>query len=494
VLRRPWIALLLALVAMCALFAVGQPDFVASDPLWYAEIAHNMSAAPASVFASHDLHPFVMRVGLTGPLALIYALFGVSSSTTNLPSLLAALAILGVIYAAMPTPRAKLVGLAVGVCSIPLLQNAMILNVDLPCAALMAVTVLWLGFRDRPRGAWWLAGAAAAWLAAFLVKEVAIWCAPVWIYAVVCDVRAVDRSSHDPANPHRGRALLRRYLPAVVTGAVLGAAYLAFCAALWGDAFARAHGITALTDEHAWSLRGHAAREWLARMIWQPPILFAKLFLATLLAALAAPWLVRGKDRLWLVAAATFAACYWFGSSSFSEYVPLPISPRMTTPLLPPVLVIAALAIDQLVDRKRWVAIVLGVAIALPALRIAFGLVTRPHPEAAAFAELRREPGNLVLVCGEPRCIAIATWYYGFELPPTLTVVHANDFAAAPLPAGAHVRALVNRVRAPGAHRTDPKSDRTADIAALHLPVLAGNKNVTLYDAGDGTALQRALH
>jgi hypothetical protein len=72
--------------------------------------------------------------------------------------------------------------------------------------------------------------------------------------------------------------------------------------------------------------------------------------------------------------------------------------------------------------------------------------------------------------------------------------VHANDFAAAPLPAGAHVRALVNRVRAPGAHRTDPKSDRTADIAALHLPVLAGNNNVTLYDAGDGTALQRALH
>ena len=480
--RRPWIALVLALVAMCALFAVGQPDFVASDPLWYSAVAHQMSVAPASVFAAHDLHPFIMRVGLTGPLALIYALFGVSSSTTNLPALLAALAILGVIYAAMPTPRAKLVGLAVGVCSVPLLQNAMILNVDLPCAALMALTVLWLGYRDRPRGARWLAGAAAAWLAAFLVKEVAIWCAPVWIYAVVCDARALGR-----------RALIRRYLPAVVTGAILGAAYLAFCAALWGDAFARAHGITALTDEHAWSLRGHAAREWLARLIWQPPLLFAKLLLATLLPALAAPWLVRGKDRLWLVAAATFAACYWFGSSSFSEYVPLPISPRMTMPLVPPVLVIAALALDRIIDRKRWVAIVLGVAIALPALRIAFGLVTRPRPEAAAFAELRRETGNLVLVCGEPRCTAIASWYFGFTPPPTLAVVHANDFAAAPLPTGVRVRALVNRVRAPGAHRTDPKTDRTADIAALQLPVLAGNKNVTLYDAGDGLALWRAL-
>jgi hypothetical protein len=481
VVRRPWIALVVASAALCALFALGQPDFVASDPLWYAEIAHRMSVAPASVFATHELHPFIMRVGLTGPLALIYALFGVSSSTTNLPALLAALAILAVIYAAMPTPRAKLVGLAVGVCSTALLQNAMILNVDLPCAALMAVTVLWLGHRERLRGRWWLAGAAAAWLAAFLVKEVAIWCAPVWIYAIACDVRELDR-----------RALIRRYVPAIVTGAILGAAYLTACAALWGDPFARARGIAALTDEHAWSLRGHPAREWLARLVWQPPLLFGKLLLATLVPALVAPWLVR--QRIWLVAAVTFAACYWFGSSSFSAYVPLPISLRMTLPLVPPVLVIAALALDRMIDRARWAAIVLGLAIAVPGLRIAFGLVTRPHPEAAAFAELRREPGNIVLVCGEPRCEYIAPWYYGFDPPQTLSVVHANDFAAAPLPTGVHVRALVNRVRAPGAHSTDPKSDRTADITALHLPVLAGNANVTLYDAGDGAALWRGLH
>ncbi len=487
VLRRPWIALVVALVVECAIFARGQPDFVASDPLWYSEIAHRMSVDAASVFATHELHPFVMRIGLTGPLALLYKLFGVSAATTNLPALLAALAILFVIYAAMPTPRAKLVGLATGVCSTALLQNAMILNVDLPCAALMATSVLWLAQRDRPRGAWWLAGAAAAWLAAFLIKEVAIWCAPVWIYAIACDVRALDR-----------HAVIRRYAPAIIIGAALGAGYLWLCATLWGDPLARAHGISALTDEHAWSLRGHPAGEWLGRMIWQPPIMFAKLFQVTLVPALVAPWLVRGRERIWCVAAATFAACYWFGSSSFSAYVPLPISPRMALPLLPPLLVIAALAFDQLLDRRRWrvAVIVLGVAIALPPLHIMFSLVTRPRPEAASFDVLRRELRDepIVLVCGEPRCVAISDWYFGFERPASLTVIHANDFAAAPLPAGVHVRALVNRVRAPGAHRTDPKTDRTADITALGLPVLAGNKNVTLYDAGDGVALQRALH
>jgi hypothetical protein len=486
VLGRPWIALVVAFAAMAALFARGQPDFVASDPLWYADVAHRMSVDASSVFASHELHPFVMRVGLTGPLALIYALFGVSSSTTNLPALLAALAILAIVYAAMPTPRAKLVGLAVALCSTALLQNAMILNVDLPCAALMSASVLWLGNRDRPRGAWWLVAAAAAWLAAFLVKEVAVWCAPIWIYALVCDVRALDRAS-----------LVRRYAPAAIAGALLGAAYLWFCAAVWGDPFARAHGISALTDEHAWSLRGHPASEWLARMIWQPPILFAKFFEVTLVPAIAAAWLVRGRERIWCVAAATFAACYWFGSSSLSAYVPLPISPRMTLPILPPLLVCAALAIDAVIDRWRIAAIVVAIAIAAPALRVAYGLAFRAHPEAQAFAELRRELNGsgapMTLVCGEPRCLAIAPWYFGFAPPPSITFVHANDFAAAPRPTGTRVRVLVNRVRSPGAARTDPKSDRTGAITELDLPALAGNKNVTLYDAGDGTALWRAL-
>ena len=69
--KRPWIALVVALVVECAIFARGRPDFVASDPLWYASIAHQLSADPASVFAHHDLHPFVMRIGLTAPLAVL---------------------------------------------------------------------------------------------------------------------------------------------------------------------------------------------------------------------------------------------------------------------------------------------------------------------------------------------------------------------------------------------------------------------------------------
>src|SRR4051794_3540882 len=98
VVNRPGVALIAALVVFTVVTVLGQADFVASDPLWYADIAHNLSRDPAGVFAAHENHPFVMRIGLTFPLALIYRLFGVSTLTTNLPALLSALGIIVVIY------------------------------------------------------------------------------------------------------------------------------------------------------------------------------------------------------------------------------------------------------------------------------------------------------------------------------------------------------------------------------------------------------------
>jgi hypothetical protein len=74
------------------------------------------------------------------------------------------------------------------------------LTPDLPCAAAMARSILCLARRDRPRGAGWVAGAAVLWFAAFQIKEVAVWCAPAWIYAALRDLR--DQSK--PATLGRG--------------------------------------------------------------------------------------------------------------------------------------------------------------------------------------------------------------------------------------------------------------------------------------------------
>jgi 4-amino-4-deoxy-L-arabinose transferase-like glycosyltransferase len=111
-----------------------------------------------------------MRLGLTGPIALFYRRFGVSALATNLPCLLAGLGIIAIAYAAAPTPRARLLAVLFAVACTPLVADAHELNPDLPCAAVMAASILCLARRDRPRGAWWVIGAAILWFAAFQTR------------------------------------------------------------------------------------------------------------------------------------------------------------------------------------------------------------------------------------------------------------------------------------------------------------------------------------
>ncbi len=486
-LKRPWLALVATLAAYTIIYVLGQGDFVASDPLWYADIAHTLSVEPSTVFTPAELHPFVMRIGLTVPLSLLYRAFGVSTLVTNLPSLVAALGIVLVVYAAATTARGKLVGMFFCLTCIPLLHHGLLLNVDLPCAALMSLVVLCLSRRLGPRGRAWLVAASVAWLAAFLVKETAIWCAPVWLYAIVSDARA--RSPRD---------VLRSYAPALLVGAVLLAAYLLLCVHLWGSALARFQGVEAISEEHAWSMHGKSSGAWLARLTWQPAWFVIGLFQCLLVPATAAAWWVRGPERIWAFATATFLALYWFGSASLSSYSPLPISGRMILPVLPGILVCATLATEQVLAhwRSRWRWIVIGavaLALAVPALRTIAALATRQAPEATAFQRIRGDvrahpDQRFALVCAEPRCMAIANFYFELELPPNLQLVTAMQLQSGIATVHAdRVFVLVNAAR--GAHG----ENLTAEVDRLHLPVLFSSRHIRLYGAPSGDDLARAL-
>lgn len=485
-LKRPWIALLATLLAYTLLYVFGQIDFVASDPLWYADVAHTLAVDPSAVFTPEDLHPFAMRIGLTVPLSLLYRAFGVSTMVTNLPSLLAALGIVVIVYAAATTARGKLAGMFFCLTCIPLLRHSVLLNIDLPCAALMALVVLCLSRRLEPNGRGWLIAGAVVWLAAFLVKETAIWCAPVWLYALVSDLRT--RSIRDVA---------RSYVPALLAGAFLLAAYLALCMHLWGSPLARFQGVEAVADEHTWSLHGKPSTVWLARLVWQPAWLVLGLFQCLLVPAIAAAWCVRGPQRIWTFATASFLALYWFGSVSLSSYSPLPISGRMVLPTLPGVLVCATLGTEHVLThwRSRWrppVAALVVLALLVPALRTMMGLVTRPTPETTAFALLRREvrahPDEMfALVCAEPRCVAIANFYFGFEVPANLQMMTAKQLQdRTATPSADRVYALVNSLRS-------PHENMSVYLDRLHLPARFSFRHIRLYDAAQGDELVRGL-
>jgi hypothetical protein len=490
--QRPWLALVAALVVETLVFLLGPVDFVVSDPLWYANLAHRLSIDPAEVFATHDTFPFVMRIGLTVPMAVLYRVFSPSPLVTNLPCLLAALGVVLVVWAAAPTPRAKWLAMLLSVSCVPLMRHTAVLNVDLPCAALMACSILWLSWRDRPRGTWWLVGAVIAWVMAFLVKEAALWCGVVWIYALVVDVRRDGLLS-----------VARRFALALAVGAALAAGYLALCARLWGDPLARFHGIEDMTYKHAWTLHGQPPAVWLRRLSWEPAVLIGKMFRATLVPALAAAWWVRGRERIWWFSTAAFVLLYWFGSTSFSSYSPLPISQRMVLEALPGILVLATLGSDHALTWAagvRWrmaVAAVVALAVIVPAGIAIAAELRRATPETASYALVRDEVADparrVVVVCGEPRCVDASVIYFRYAVPANLTVMFASDFARQPLPAGATVRALVDLDRAEGARRTDPKLDRTAPIVALGMPPLLWHRSVRLYDAGNGERLWNAL-
>lgn len=491
--RRPWLALALAMASLIALFLAGQADLPWSDPLRYATLAHGIATDAGAVFASPGNHPFVMRIGITAPLALLYRVLGVSSFVTNLPSLAGGLGVLAAGYAATSTPRARLFAVLFGITCVPLVRSSMQLEVDLPCAALMAWSIVLLARRDVARGALATCGAAAVLFAAFLVKETAVWCVPIWLYAIGCDLRSGGL-----------RLVARRYGAALLLGGALTAGYLAVCAHVWGDPWARLRGVEELTQQHTWRLQGRPAGAWIRRLTWEPITLFARQLGLLLVPAAFAPWLVRGRDRIWWIAAATIVLLYWFGSASLSSYSPLPIRPRMLLPALPGLIVIAALAGDAALARiasARWrvaCVAILAVGLLVPSVRAAAGMVARARPETAAFRALRRDvtaaAGPTVLVCCDERCPEVASFYFGFAPPAGLTIETAPDFERAGAPAGATVRVLFNRFRAAELRRMYGRGAWSPPVEAAALRPIAGDHAVRLYAADDATRLWQAWH
>jgi hypothetical protein len=488
-LARPWIALAIAMVVHAALFVAVQQDLATADLVSYANYAHELAQHPSSLFARQDSFPFVMRLGLTGSMALLYRVFGTSPFTTNALGLISGLAIMVIAYVAVSTPRAKLLAVLFAMVCTPLLIDARELTPDMPCAAAIAASILCLSRRDRPRGRWWLVGGVVAWFLAFQVKEIAVWCVPIWGYAVIRDLR--DRGA---------RWVVDTFAPAVGVSAALVGGYLAFCAVFWGDPLARFTGIQQATSAHDWSLVGRPAAQWIARLTWQPPVLLFEMFRVALVPVVLSPWLVRGRDRIWIAATATLILMYWFGSSTLKVYMPLPPFRRMLLPAMPGILVLSALVTDVALDRirhamlRRGLAVVFALYLLIPHVNTVRKRVFPVRLDSAAFGTLRAELANttdrVVLICadGDMWCPALAGYYFGFELPANLSVVTAREFTAAPLPEAARVRLLVNLARS---REHGEAMVRRAE--ALGLRAIMRLPRGRLYDAEDGARLHAAL-
>lgn len=353
---------MLGLVVLVTLvyFVGAHEGLYALDDYYYARYAQQLRTGTFHLGPDpgHRLHdPLHERWLIFGPVAALYALFGVNIWSTTLWPLLATLACLGLIWRAyrrrQPLVAAgAVVLLGLHYFSLNLTNYLYPDNINM-LACLGAALALRRGRQTVGRAAagWGLAFAGLN-MAALLCKETVVYYGPFYLVLLLLDAR------------HRRHG--RFWWAAFGAGAGLLGTYLAFYQWQTADALYRLHLIehtNAVLAEGNY-LRGNRAA--LLQRLTVGPLQFiigTGLGLALLLAVgaafphRAAPSAAAGTAapdrRFWLGLTLSTLACYWLGSTSLQAYNPISLSPRMLTPLLPPLALAAAYGLADVLRTGR---------------------------------------------------------------------------------------------------------------------------------------------
>ena len=428
----PGVCLFLVLLLYIVLWVLCPQEFIASDPWGYSRRAFAISQHLG--FGSSDV--LSHRVAVAVPVALLYSVFGVSIITTNLWPLCSALIVVISVWLALPDDRSKVVGAILCFTSVPLFKSSTALYPDIIAAAFMASSSLILFHRRvliHGRRARLLVPPAAVVLLflAFLAKESAYWVLPLWAVTLFVDAKGKDRD-----------VLLRRfYLPALGAGVLLGIMYLVFCHATWGDPLARFRSIQALTGHHLWSWDKVPPGVFARRLTISPArLLLGQYGAPVLLLALLGFVISPRSIRPWRYYAAVCLVLYWFGSTSFTRYEPMPLVDRMTLPMLPGLYVLAAFTTSRLsitsdragcINSFLPVVLVLGFA-GMPFAQYVDSWRGKELPEATAMSILRTEvkghpDREYLLVCSDHRSPDALSFYFGYRYPENLHVVFVEN-------------------------------------------------------------------
>ena len=342
--------LLLALLSHVGLFLGLHGNFEFDrDAPHYARISHELEQGTFELAP----HPFSQRFGVTVPTAVSYRLFGVNPISTTLWPLLCSLAAIVIVFSA----TARFFGGRTAAIAAVLLAFNLVevryssrLVPDLIVSTLMLATaaLVHAGRYSESRHRQLLTGVftASALSLAVLAKETAIWIVPFLIVIMVGDL--VRRRY--------------RYLWAAV----------AICGLLWlgvilfayheatGDALFRLSGIDTTHNARSWSFYGRSHEEYVERLTIGPARFFLEQPGFFLLIALALPAslnvlrparLLPPGVRYWGAYLATLFVVFWFGTTSFDFYNPLPLVERFLIPLIPPLCILAAVTLTHLQGR-----------------------------------------------------------------------------------------------------------------------------------------------
>ncbi|ALD21081.1 ArnT family glycosyltransferase [Hymenobacter sp. DG25A] len=345
--------LLSVVVFIVAYFFFTHEGLYDYDDYHYARLAHELATGTFQVNpdARHLLaEPFRERLLVFAPVALLYRLFGVGIYTTTLWPLLCTL---GSVVFCWALYRRREPVVAAGAMVLLGLHYFMLTlsnflypdNILMFGAVASAAALLWGRRNGQQHPALWGIGFAALTLAAFLAKETIVFYLPFYLSLLLVDLL---RRQHQ-----------RFWLAAVGMGVFLLIGYLSFYYAHTGDALYRLHRIEQANvyfqpKNYLGSQRG----QLLARLTWQPLASFISsgMGVAMLLALVAAFSTARKhpEARFWLWLALSSVACFWWGSTSLAQYNPITLTPRMMTPLLPPLCLAAGFGLREALRNYRY--------------------------------------------------------------------------------------------------------------------------------------------
>ncbi|WP_165370532.1 glycosyltransferase family 39 protein [Hymenobacter persicinus] len=424
----PDLTLLFVVLFTVAYFVLTHEGLYDLDDYFYARYAHQLLSGSFQVVPDpqgllHD--PLKERWLVFAPVAGFYALFGVNSISTTLWPLLCTLGCAALLWRSYRRTEPVVAAgalLLLGLHYFTLnLTNYLypdnILMFWCLCCALALLHGRQLGRNELL----WGAGFAALNFAALLSKETIVYYLPFYLGLLGRDL---FRQQHG-----------RFWGAALLGGTVLLAGYLAFYQVFTHDALYRIHLIEHTNNYlREGNFLGGNRGALLARLTYQPLAFLVSIGLgvALLLAGAAA---LGGRQNqnsdagFWLGLTATTLAFYWLGSTSLTQYNPITLLPRMTTPLLPPLALAAGFGLRNFVRTGRgggWLTLGLLLcagwlhnsgAVLYAGLALYFGVATalaalalvNPDSPAAAW----RRPGTLPFAA-----LAVAALAAGLAVRP----------------------------------------------------------------------------
>jgi hypothetical protein len=315
------------LIVYILVWFIHPKPFHASDAWAYSQHAYNISTG--SFFVQAPDHIFSHRLGVTIPTAVFYKLFGVNSITTNFWPLVMSCIGIVMVWIASPKNDSRFFAAVLFAACVVQFELSTILMPDLIVSTLMMVSSVILYKRHtliHLQSVAFLSPVVASivfWWA-FLVKETMYWVVLWWI-VIFC---------HDMFK-ERWQLFKRFYLPCLFWGIVFGCAYLLMSYHLWGSPLARIESVETLTGEHLWAWDNWHSIEMLRRLTYEPAHMLVRRFGLAFLLSVGGVIVFYSKNRFWVFQYLVYLLLWWFGSSSFTSYQPLPLFARMIVPALP---------------------------------------------------------------------------------------------------------------------------------------------------------------